>query len=199
MKILLLYSPRCGTNSIGDYFIKQNSDYIYYNQPFSEYSEGYLKKASYSECISHTKVFIKSEITNFIRLKISKDKLVQDFDKILTISRKNKKEQSISFILASKNINFLNKSKRKYFLENITQESIDSVEKYLKKCDEFLEEFNDITLSHFLYEDLFYGDFSELFNVLELKYIQQDFNEMLDIKNKYMSGTLSTKKIKTLL
>lgn len=201
MKILLLYTPRSGTNSIGDYFIKQNPDYIYYNQPFSSYSESSasLKKAPYLECISHSNVFLKSEITNFVGLKISKDKLVEDFDKILTISRRNKKNQAISYLLAEKNRNFLNKNKRDYFLEDISQKSIDRAEKYLNKSDELLEEFKDISLGHFYYEDLFYGDFSKLFNVLELDYIEEDFNQILNNKNKYMSGELTPKKIKTLL
>lgn len=199
MRILLLYTPRSGTNSIGDYFIKQNPDYTYYNQPFSSYSEGSLKKASYSECIAHSKVFVKSEITNFIRLQISKETLVQDFDKIFTISRSNKNEQAISYLLAEKNRNFLNKSNRKYFIEDISQKSIDRAQKYLNKCDELLQEYNDISLSHFLYEDLFYGDFANLFTLLDLQYIEDDFNRILNIKNKYMSGELAAKKTKTLI
>jgi hypothetical protein len=198
MKILLLYTPRSGTNSIGDYFIKQNPDYIYYNQPFSSYSEGTLKKASYPECISHSKVFLKTEITNFIRLKISKDTLLNDFNKIFTVSRKNKKDQAISYLLAEKNKNFLNKSKRRYFVEDVSEKSIQRAEKYLNKCDELLEDFRDIAPVHFLYEDLFYGDFSKLFEYLNLEFIQEDFNQILDKSNKYMSGELPSKKTKTL-
>lgn len=198
MKILLLYTPRSGTNSIGDYFKKQNPDYTYYNQPFSSYSEGFLKKASYSECVDHSKVFVKSEITNFIRLQINKETLVQDFNKIFTISRSNKKEQAISYLLAEKNKNFLNKSKRRYFVEDISQKSIDRAQKYLNKCDELLKEYSDISLGHFLYEDLFYGDFTSLFTLLDLQYIQEDFDQILNIRNKYMSGELPAKKVKTL-
>jgi hypothetical protein len=199
MKVLLLYSPRSGTNSIGDYFIKQNPNHVYYNQPFSSYNEGSLKKASYDECISHPNVFVKSEITNFIHLKISKEQLVNDFDKILTVSRRNKEDQAISYLLAEKNKNFLNKSKRKYFVEDISKKSIERAEKYLNKCDEIIQQFNEITTHHFFYEDLFYGNFEELFNYLELRYIEDDFNNILNISNKYMSGELLPKKTKTLI
>ncbi len=199
MKILLLYSPRSGTNSIGDYFMKQNPNYIYYNQPFSLYSEGSIKKVSYQECISNSNVFIKSEVTNFVNLKITKEQLVKDFDKILTISRRDKKNQSISFILAQKNTNFLNKTKRKYYLEDISEETFKRIETYLNECDTLLEDFKDITSSHFLYEDLFYGDISKLFNYLELEYIEKDFNEILDSSNKYKHGEIPSKKNKTLI
>jgi hypothetical protein len=199
MKVLLLYSPRSGTNSIGDYFIKQNPNHRYYNQPFSSYNEGSLEKASYEECISHPNVFVKSEITNFIKFKISKEQLVNDFDKILTVSRRNKKDQAISYLLAERNKNFLNKSKRKYFVEDISEKSIKRAEKYLNKCDELLQNFEDITSANFFYEDLFYGSFQELFNYLELIYIEDDFNSILNISNKYMSGKLLPKKIKTLI
>jgi hypothetical protein len=199
MKILLLYSPRSGTNSIGDYFMRHNPNYVYYNQPFSSYVNESIKKYPYKECISNSNVFIKSEITNFINLKITKDQLVKDFDKILTVSRRDKKNQAISYILAEKNKNFLNKNKRKYFLGDISEETLKRVETYLNKSDELLEDFKDITTSHFLYEDLFYGDFYKLFEYLELEYTEKDFNEILNNSNKYMYGEIPSKKIKTLI
>ena len=59
MRILLLYTPRCGSNSLCKYFLKQNTDHVYFNQPWSKYQEGEIKPVSYEECIGHQNVLIK--------------------------------------------------------------------------------------------------------------------------------------------
>ena len=45
-------------------------------------------------CLKYDNVLVKSEISNFVPLDISVEQLLLDFDKVLLISRKNKKEQS---------------------------------------------------------------------------------------------------------
>ena len=198
MKILMLYSPRSGTNSICDYFLKQNPDYIYLNQPWSKYQEGNMKKEKYEDCLKYDKILIKSEITAFKNLKISNEKLLSDFDKVILFSRKNKKEQAISFIIAENNRNFLSKEKRKYFLESITENEMETVLSYLNKCEDILTELNKNGCKLFYYEDIYYNNFEDIFKILNIKFIQQDFEEILNVKNKYFSGEWESKKNKTI-
>ncbi len=197
----MLYSPRSGTNSICDYFLKQNINYTYFNQPWSPYQEkdGTLKKAKYAECLQYDNVLIKSEITAFEKLKISYNTMLSDFDKIVLISRKNKKEQATSYIVAENNKNFLSKSKRKYFIESITESEIEMAMTYLDKCDVIFNKLNLIGCKQFYYEDLYYDNFDELFQFLDIKFIEEDFQNILNIKNKYFSGEWESKKQTTII
>jgi hypothetical protein len=99
MKILVLYTARSGTNHICDYFLRQNPDYKYFNQPFTSYREDGIVKVPYKECIKHDNVLIKSAISNFESLNISKEQVLSEFDKVVLLSRKNKREQEIEYII----------------------------------------------------------------------------------------------------
>ena len=199
MKILILYTPRSGTNSIAEYFLKQNSNYKYFNQPFTAYKELGIEKIPYEECIKYDNVLVKSDINNFSLLKINKQKVVNDFHKVILIARKNKREQAISFIVAKNNKNYLDKTKRQYYLDGIGEEVIQHYENVFKSSEDMLYEFEDARFRFFFYEDLFYGDFSELFDYLNINYIDEDFKNILNKNNKYNIGYLSSKKSKTIL
>jgi hypothetical protein len=198
MKILILYTPRSGTNSIASYFLKQNPNYEYFNQPFTLYLENGIRYALYSECIKHHNVLVKSEISNFLNLNIGIEQLLLDFDKVVLISRKNKRDQSISLILADSSGNFLDNTKRDYYVEGLIDSTIDNTIERLTNNHDKLLNFTHNSFRFFYYEDLFYGDFSELFKYLEIEHIQGDFDEILDMKNKYRSRDLPSKTIKTL-
>jgi hypothetical protein len=198
MKILILYTPRSGTNSIAGYFLKQNPNYEYFNQPFTLYLENGIRYALYSECIKHDNVLVKSEISNFLNLNIGVEQLLLDFDKVVLISRKNKRDQSISLILADSSKNFLDNTKRDYYVEGLSDSTIDNAIERLTNNHDKLFNFMHNSFCFFYYEDLFYGDFSELFKYLEIEYIQADFDEILDMKNKYRSRDLPSKTTKTL-
>ncbi len=191
--------PRSGTNSIADYFLKQHPNYEYFNQPFINYKESGFKKIRYDECIKYENVLVKSDINYFSKLKINKQKIINDFDKVLLISRKNKRNQAISLIVAENNKNFLDKTKRKYYLDGISEEMIKEMEDMFVYWENILFELKDPLFRFFYYEDLFYGDFSELFNYLNIKHIDEDFNNILDKNNKYNIGYHDTKKSKTLI
>jgi hypothetical protein len=199
MKILILYTPRSGTNSITDYFLKQNPNYEYFNQPFTLYEESGIQKIPYEECIKYDNVLVKSDINNFINLKINKQNIINDFDKVLLISRKNKKEQVISYIYAKNNENFLDKSKRQYYLNGTSKEMREYYENVFEVFENMLCEFKDPSFRFFYYEDLFYGDFFELFDYLNIDYIDEDFKNILDKNNKYNIGYYLSKKNKTIL
>jgi hypothetical protein len=199
MKILILYTPRSGTNSIAEYFLKQNSNYKYFNQPFTAYKELGIEKIPYEICIKYDNVLVKSDINIFSLLKINKQKVVNDFHKVILIARKNKREQAISFIVAKNNKNYLDKTKRQYYLDGIGEEVIQHYENVFKSSEDMLYEFEDARFRFFFYEDLFYGDFSELFDYLNINYIDEDFKNILNKNNKYNIGYLSSKKSKTIL
>jgi len=199
MKILILYTPRSGTNSIASYFLKQNTNYEYFNQPFSQYEEEGIKYATYEQCLKYDNVLVKSDISNFVRLNISVEQLLLDFDKVLLISRKNKKEQSISLIIATTRHNFLDKSKRPYFTGGINDDTIENVIKQFEGWQTILEKYSNINIPLFYYEDLYYDNFSKLFEFLEIKYLEEDYKNILDIKNKYKTKDLEKKETKTLV
>lgn len=197
----MLYSPRSGTNSICDYFLKQNPDYTYLNQPWSPYQEKEikLKKEKYEDCLKYDKVLIKSEISAFENLKISYDNVLSDFDKIILMARRNKKEQATSSLIAQYNTNFLSKVKRKYFIDSITDNEMEFSISYLNNCDTIFEKLRLIGCKQFYYEDLYYNNFDEIFQFLNIKLIEEDFENILNIKNKYFLGEWESKKEKSLL
>jgi len=199
MKILILYIPRSGTNSITNYFLKQNPNYEYFNQPFTHYKEPGIKKISYEECIKYENVLVKSDIDNFSLLKINKQTIIKDFDKVLLISRKNKRDQAISSIVAGNNENFLDKTKRKYYLDGISEEKIKQQEDAFIYWENVLFQLKDSLFRFFYYEDLFYGDFSELFHYLDINHIDEDFKNILDKNNKYNIGYYLSKTNQTIL
>lgn len=195
MRILILYSARSGTNSISEYFLLQNPDYEYYNQPWSMYYEEGMTKISYDDCIKKKNVLVKSEINCFKSgPNTSKERLKSDFDKILLISRKNKREQAISAILAKKNKNFLEKTRRKYLIESIEADELEISVHNLNSCDLELDKFKDDDIPFFYYEDMFYGSFKEIFNFLNLDHRDSDFNKILHIDKRYFSGEIKEKK-----
>ena len=198
MKILVLYTARSGTNHICDYFLRQNPNYKYFNQPFTTYQEDGIVRVSYKDCIKYDNVLVKSAVAIFEKLNISKEQVLLDFDKVLLISRKDKKEQAISYIIASNTKNFLDKNKRGYYVEGIDEEFLNEIEELKIKQHNRLLSFVDSYSRFFYYEELYYGDFSELFEYLDIKFIQKDFDDILDIKNKYRREDLRSKATKTL-
>jgi hypothetical protein len=199
MKILIIYTPRSGTNSIANYFLKQNKHYQYFNQPFSLYGKEGITPTTYDECISYDNVLVKNEIRSFHKLNITKEKILNDFDKVLLISRKNKKEQSISYLIAENSNNFLGKDKRVYYVESIDDEILEEKIKTSVKLQIILEQYISDEIPLFYYEDLYYDDFSKLLQYLNIQYIDEDFKNILDIKNKYKVKELYIKKQNTLI
>jgi hypothetical protein len=198
MKILILYTPRSGTNHICDYFIRQNPSYQYYNQPFTSYQEDGIVRVPYKECIKHDNILIKSAISNFESLNIGKEQILLEFDKVVLLSRKNKREQAISYVIAGNAKNFLGKNKRNYYVEGIDDDTLSAIEEFKVEQHTKLLNFMDSSFRFFYYEDLYYGDFSELFEYLDLKLIQKDFDDILNIKNRYRHKDLMSKTVKTL-
>lgn len=200
MRILILYTERSGTNSIASYFMKQNPNYEYYNQPWSNYFvEGGVVPIAYDNSIKKENVLIKSTTSHLLGLKIPIDKVFRDFHKVVLITRRNKMEQAISSVIASDSNSYLNREKKNYFIDGIPTDKLNSRISRLEGSDTELMEFHKLGAPIFYYEDLYYGSFTDLFSVLDLEYIEKDYKEILNTNKRYKAGELVSKKDKTLI
>jgi LPS sulfotransferase NodH len=180
--------------------MKQNQNWEYYNQPWSSYFvEGGIIPINYDKCIKKENVLIKSTPSNLLALKVTMDKVISDFHKVILISRRNKREQAISSIIASDSNSYLDTTQKKYFIDGIVSENIDKVISMLEDNDAELMEFHKLGAPLFYYEDLYYGSFTDLFKELGLEYIEEDYNEILNTNKRYKAGELVSKKNKTLI
>lgn len=201
MKILILYSARSGTNSIAAYFMKQNPDYVYYNQPWSTYNaEPGMVYIPYEKSIEPERLLIKSEFSMLKGIKTEQAEILKTFDKVVLISRRNKREQVISNIIANTNQSYLDKEKKSYWVDGIDETDIKNLETFFIEKENEMLKWAETGVKLFYYEDLFYGEgFGDLFSFLNLKHIQEDYDMILDTKNRYKAGESKTKISKTLI
>lgn len=193
MKILILYVTRSGSNSIAKYFMAQNPEFKYFNQPWSLYNKEGITKYTYRECLSYENVLVKCEIFSLKNIEIDKKTIVEDFDKIVLLSRKNKNEQAVSFVVANSKKKFINSDKLKYFIDGMDKELIKDIETLLSEKEGTLKKYQNDKSRLFFYEDLFYGNFDELLAFLNLKYIQKDYDLYLNINNRYKEEEFKSK------
>jgi hypothetical protein len=157
----------------------------------------YKEKISYEQIVSLDNVFIKSA---FKTLPVPLEKIIQDFDKVIFLLRRNKTEQVESAILLTRENDFLNYSKKKYWIDSIDDvdrqtfgDRYDFLNETLTKCA------IDNNKKIFYYEDLYYGSFNEFFAEMELPFNQEAFDEYLDITHRYKENVVSNKKIKSII
>jgi hypothetical protein len=199
MKILLLYTPRSGSTSILKYFQKIKPEYECFNEPWFKWmvENVHQNEIEYSELISKKNIFVKSA---YKTLPVSLNDLIIDFDKIVILLRKNQKEQVESSILVHKENNFLNNSLRLYNIYNITDEELKSTNERYDFLNKTLTEFaNFNNLPIFYYEDLYYNDFTPLFDELNLEHIHLYYEEFLNIDKRYRIGEYINKETKTII
>jgi hypothetical protein len=199
MKILLLYTPRSGSTSILKYFEKIKTEYECFNEPwFGWMVENVHKNENeYSDLITKENIFVKSA---YKTLPVSLNILLNDFDKIVILLRKNQKEQVESSIIVHKEESFLNIVPRNYNLYNITDDEFQTTYDRYSFLNETLNNFATLNnLPIFYYEDLYYGNFNSLFNELEIEYNELYYKEFLDTTNKYRIGDIVTKKTNSLI
>lgn len=198
MRILMLYTPRCGSTSILKYYEKIQPEYNIISQPWSTLvSEMQTRnKVKYTEIVSNKNVFIKSNIGLFFEKQIPYEVVKSDFDKIFVLSRRNHKEQTESLAHATKHNTFLESNK--YLIDNdIEIQKAD--EMLLKEKAKIQELKKQLNVKVFYYEDLYYNSFEELFTYLEIEHNEELFKEFLDIKNRYRLDDANIKKNKSLL
>jgi len=200
MKIALLYTPRSGSTSILNYFQKVKPDYTCYNEPWFEWMQKnlYNEEITYEKVISMENVFIKSA---FKTLPVSLDQIIKDFDKVVFLLRRNKKEQVESAALLGRNNDFLNYTKRKYWVESIDEEEREIINNRYDFLNETLTKCAiDNNKAIFYYEDLYYGSFDDFFKEMELPFNQEVFYKFLNKKNRYRENEeIESKKNKTII
>ena len=123
MKILLLYTPRCGSTSILNYFCKvNNNNYKCYNEPWFEWmiqKEYNNIRINYDELITEQNIFVKC---TYKTIPVSIDQAILDFDKVVFLLRRNIKDQVESSIIAHSDGSFLDRSKKIYNIFNLTDD-----------------------------------------------------------------------------
>jgi hypothetical protein len=205
MKILLLYVPRSGSTSILRYFKSVNPNYNVVNQPWSELVAELTKSnmINYKDLIKDDNIFIKSDIGSFIKENINLESVKSDFDKIIILDRKDKEKQMESLIHAKQNNSFLESNK--YWFDCNSNYTIEDNE--IIKSEKGITELKNqipiltkiLNAKLYYYEDLFFGDFSDILDYLEMDYNVEYFNLYLDKKNKYRLGDNIRKENKSLL
>jgi hypothetical protein len=199
MKILLLYTPRSGSTSILKYFQKVKPEYECYNEPWFEFMQSnvYNKKITYLDLCNEDNIFVKSA---YATLPVELETTLNDFDKIIILLRKNKKEQVESCILAHNELSFLNYKPRKYSTFTITDNELKKISERYDFLNESLLNFSKVNkLPVFYYEDLYYDSFTPLFEELGIEYNEECYSEFLDVTNKYRVGDLEEKQTNTLI
>jgi hypothetical protein len=200
MRVLMLYTPRCGSTSILKYFEKLNPEYTIISQPWSPLvSELEAKnKVEYAQIVSNKNIFVKSAIGLFFYKQIPYEFIKQDFDKIIVLSRKNHKEQTESLAHAAKHNSFLEPAK--YLIDGELDFFIGEMDKVLLEEKARIQELEEhLNAKVFYYEDLYYNSFDDLFKYLEIEYVEEYFKKFLDIKNKYRLDETNIKKSKSLV
>jgi hypothetical protein len=199
MKIALIYTPRTGSTSLLKYFAKLKPNYVCYNEPWFSWAKKnvHTENTEYNELIKNNNLFIKSTLST---LPCSLDTIISDFHKVIFLLRKDFKSQLESAILVNKEMSYLNTTKRKYNIHNITE---NEVEQYGERINNNIQKIkttsNEYNIPLFYYEDLYYGDFQPIFDELEIEYNQEYYDEYLNISNKYRIGNTDIKNHKTLI
>jgi hypothetical protein len=158
---------------------------------------------NYKDLIKDDNIFIKSDIGSFIKENINLESVKSDFDKIIILDRKDKEKQMESLIHAKQNNSFLESNK--YWFDCNSNYTIEDNE--IIKSEKGITELKNqipiltkiLNAKLYYYEDLFFGDFSDILDYLEMDYNVEYFNLYLDKKNKYRLGDNIRKENKSLL
>ena len=200
MKTVLLALPRTGSSSITNYILETHRETVVVVEPFNTL----LHKVPilYSKLLSYNNVFIKTmfadnppdfqELTHkdFIR------KLYKDFDKVVCLFRRNKKEHVESYAqaeLTNKWVNQYKYSSKSSALFDMLKSRIE------RKESEMIEVANELNLQKYYYEDLYLsGDdcnMKEFLSNIEIRYDETLYQKHLDISKKYRIDTTPNKLI----
>lgn len=199
MKIILLALPRTGSTSITNYILETHREIVTIVEPFILLHK---EPILYSKLISHSNIFIKTmfadnppdfqELTHkdFIR------KLNKDFDKVVCLFRKNKKEHIESYVqaeLTNKWVNQYKYSSKSPTLFNTLKSRIEVKE------SEMIEVSDELGLQKYYYEDLYLSgnnsNMKEFLNNIGIRYDETFYQKHLDISKKYRIDTAPNKLI----
>lgn len=200
MKVVLLALPRTGSTSIANYILEAHKEIVTIVEPFNTLL--HKEPISYSKLVPHSNIFIKTmfadnppdfqELTHkgFIR------KLHKDFDKVVCLFRKNKKEHIESYAqaeLTNKWVNQYKYSSNSPTLLNTLKSRIETKE------SEMVEVSNELGLQKYYYEDLYLSgnnfNMREFLNNIGIRYDEAFYQKHLDISKKYRIDTAPNKLI----
>lgn len=208
MKILLLYTPRSGSTSIMRYFEKVKTEYRIFNQPWSSWKG--TKNYPLNHFSGMDKLFVKNTIDWVMdndkenkKLKSNSvpsiEEVLNFFDKVVVLSRKDIIQQSISLYFSSENDSYLETYNRLYNLESIDQKRLKEIQSNLTKDNDSINELINLGVSHYYYEDLYYKSFTEIFETMNLEFHKEYFDRYLNVEKKYKKGEVINKVVKTFI
>ena len=195
----MLYSPRSGSTSIMKYFGKVRPEFVIINQPWSKW--GKTKILSLEELSIHENLFVKNEISWLdpaIKYKHPKlptiPNVISFFDKIIILSRKNIDEQALSLYFAEENDSHDSTDFQIYNTSLLKKDKYELHKDKLLKTNNFISEYFENKFTHYYYEDLYFGTFTNLFKELEISFDEECFNQILNISMKYKVGEINKNK-----
>ena len=190
MKIALISLPRTGSTSISRYYKSINKDVVVIDEPFNLLVNN--PTMLYDNLIKNKNLFIKTmygdnplEFQN-MSAKEFVLKLINDFDLVVFLTRKNIKEHTESYVQALQT----SKWASNYVYNSKFNELYNEVESKLNKLNlELIQTCNELNKPLYFYEDLY--DSLKKENIIEFlysigcNYDKAIFNIFLNTSNKY--------------
>lgn len=190
MKIALISLPRTGSTSISRYYKSINKDVVVIDEPFNLMVNN--PTILYSNLIKNDNLFIKTmygdnplEFKN-MSAKEFVLKLINDFDLVVFLTRRNIKEHTESYVQALQTSKWVSN----YVYNSKFNILYNEVESKLNKLNlELIETCNELNKPLYFYEDLYNLHKKEsiirfLYSI-ECGYNKEIFNKFLDTSNKY--------------
>lgn len=190
MKIALISLPRTGSTSISRYYKSINKDVVVIDEPFNLVVN--TPTILYDNLIKNHNIFIKTmygdnplEFEN-MSAKEFVLKLIDDFDLVLFLTRRNIKEHTESYIQALQT----SKWASSYVYDSKFNTLYDEYESKLNKLNlELIQTCNELNRPLYFYEDL-YNPFKkehiiQFLYSIGCDYDKEIFNKFLDTSQKY--------------
>lgn len=190
MKIALISLPRTGSTSISRYYKSINKDVVVIDEPFNLVVNN--PTILYDNLLKKNNLFIKTmygdnplEFKN-MSAKEFVLKIIDDFDLVLFLTRKNIKEHTESYVQALQT----SKWASNYVYDSKFDIMYNEVEDKLNKLNlELIETCTELNAPLYFYEDLY--DSLRKENIIKFlysigcNYDKEIFNKFLDTSNKY--------------
>jgi hypothetical protein len=191
MKICILATGRCGSTSLYS-CIKEhlNDEYTFLEEPFDRYE---TTKKGLTIDFNTPNVLIKTLIGQVPNIEdgLSFYQFIYEtFDKVIILDRKNKLEQTESFVFhTTNNVKDRHNRKRIYYLNSIPKHIMDKWNRNLNEASELLKILSkEYSSKIYYYEDIFVNKneqaINEIFNYLDLTPIKELVDSWIISDNK---------------
>jgi len=190
MRIALISLPRTGSTSISRYYKSINKNVVVIDEPFNLIVNN--PTILYNNLLKNKNLFIKTmygdnplEFEN-MSAKEFVLKLIDDFDLVLFLTRRNIKEHTESYIQALQT----SKWASSYVYDSKFDTLYNEVENKLNKLNlELIETCNELNKPLYFYEDLYdelkKENIIQFLYSIECDYDKEIFNKFLNTSNKY--------------